>query len=317
MTQMRVITTYIRLIFLPVNQNLDYDYPVYRSFFDPPVFLSFMFLVSIIGFGVYMLRISRGRGEGIVSQEEGEIGERGRGDGTEGAYYRIVGFGIFWFFIALSVTSSVVPIADVIFEHRVYLPSVGVFMAMTTSVFMIMEKLKRRRGWIERAVIWVCAVLVVVLSGTTYARNIVWQDGISLWKDVVEKSQKKARAQFNLANFYRDMDIIDKAIEHYKLSIKIDPYFPKAHNNLGLAYGDMNLPEKAIEHYKTAIRLKPAFELPHFNLGMTYLAGNLLYEARKEFEIALSIKPDYQRALFFLNHVNTLLDSQDSQNLEE
>jgi hypothetical protein len=55
-TQMRVITTYIRLIFLPVNQNLDYDYPVYRSLFDPPVLMSFLFLVVIAGFGVYMCR---------------------------------------------------------------------------------------------------------------------------------------------------------------------------------------------------------------------------------------------------------------------
>ncbi len=48
MTEMRVIVTYIRLIFLPVNQNLDYDYPIYRSFFSPPVFLSFLFLVSTL-----------------------------------------------------------------------------------------------------------------------------------------------------------------------------------------------------------------------------------------------------------------------------
>ncbi|GAB4544347.1 MAG: hypothetical protein Fur0020_13720 [Thermodesulfovibrionia bacterium] len=34
MTSFRVIITYIRLLFLPINQNLDYDYPVYDSFFD-------------------------------------------------------------------------------------------------------------------------------------------------------------------------------------------------------------------------------------------------------------------------------------------
>ncbi|MBI4710307.1 MAG: hypothetical protein HY759_04300, partial [Nitrospirae bacterium] len=38
-TQFRVIVTYIRLLFLPVNQNLDYDYPIYNSFLNPNVFL--------------------------------------------------------------------------------------------------------------------------------------------------------------------------------------------------------------------------------------------------------------------------------------
>jgi hypothetical protein len=34
-TQGRVIMTYLRLVVLPVNQNLDYDYPVSRSFGEP------------------------------------------------------------------------------------------------------------------------------------------------------------------------------------------------------------------------------------------------------------------------------------------
>ena len=53
-TQFRVIVTYIRLLFLPIKQNLDYDYPIYNSFLDPNVFLSFLFLLSIFGLGVYL-----------------------------------------------------------------------------------------------------------------------------------------------------------------------------------------------------------------------------------------------------------------------
>ncbi|MBI4690126.1 MAG: hypothetical protein HY754_07655, partial [Nitrospirae bacterium] len=48
-TQFRVIATYVRLLFFPINQNLDYDYPAYHSFFSPNVFLSFMLLLSIFG----------------------------------------------------------------------------------------------------------------------------------------------------------------------------------------------------------------------------------------------------------------------------
>ena len=47
-TEMRVVTTYIRLLFLPIHQNLDYDYPIYHSLFTPPVFLSFLFLSALL-----------------------------------------------------------------------------------------------------------------------------------------------------------------------------------------------------------------------------------------------------------------------------
>jgi hypothetical protein len=39
--------------------------------------------------------------------------------------YRLISFAIIWFFVTLSVESSIIPIRDVIYEHRVYLPSVG------------------------------------------------------------------------------------------------------------------------------------------------------------------------------------------------
>ena len=54
-TQFRVIVTYIRLLFFPINQNLDYDYPIYRTFFTPPVFLSFLVLLGVFCWGIYLL----------------------------------------------------------------------------------------------------------------------------------------------------------------------------------------------------------------------------------------------------------------------
>ena len=46
LTQFRVMVTYIRLVFLPFNQNLDYDYPIFKSIFELPVLISFLFLIS-------------------------------------------------------------------------------------------------------------------------------------------------------------------------------------------------------------------------------------------------------------------------------
>ena len=40
LTQLHVVRTYLRLLFFPVNQNLDYDYPISHRFADLPTLLS-------------------------------------------------------------------------------------------------------------------------------------------------------------------------------------------------------------------------------------------------------------------------------------
>jgi len=126
-TELRVIVTYLRLLFLPVNQNLVYDYPVYRTLFTPPVFLSFLLLVALFGLAVYLAY--RSRLEVKVSRLETQNSKLI----TQNLpFYRLIAFGMFWFFLTLSVESSIIPITDVIFEHRIYLPSVGAFLAFAS-----------------------------------------------------------------------------------------------------------------------------------------------------------------------------------------
>jgi Tfp pilus assembly protein PilF len=261
--------------------------------------MSFLFLVVIAGSGVYMLYASRVRGKGKAQSTEGRSGEGPLPSTSHlphGAFnlmpfYRLVGFGILWFFITLSVESSVIPIVDVIFEHRVYLPSVGVFMAITTSVFMITERLKRRRRWIERAVICVCAVLVVALSGTTYARNILWQDEVRLWVDVVKKSPKKARGYNNLGNAYEAEGLTEKAVRQYQVAIKHDPDYAEAYINLGIFYLKSNMVYKAIEYSQKAISINPGFPKAHNNIGICYALTGQPDEAIKHFRAALEMDP--------------------------
>ncbi len=115
MTQLHVIPYYIKLLFIPTNLNLDYDWPITRSI-DLPTVLFFILLAAIVAFAVWAYRRAR-----------------------------LLSFGIIWFFITLSVTSSFVVIYDVIFEHRLYLPSIG--FAIFAAVFISkISSLKKRRA---------------------------------------------------------------------------------------------------------------------------------------------------------------------------
>ncbi len=49
LTSLNVIWTYIRLLFLPIKQNLDYDYPIAKTLFEMPTILSFIGHMVVIG----------------------------------------------------------------------------------------------------------------------------------------------------------------------------------------------------------------------------------------------------------------------------
>ncbi len=255
MTQMRVITTYIRLIFLPVNQNFDYDYPIEHSLFTPPVFFSFLFLLALFGLALYLFSRSR-----------------------------FIAVGILWFFITLSVESSVIPIIDVIFEHRVYLPSIGLLSGITTAVFLVSHRLK-----MERFGLSVLVLVVLILSGATYARNTVWMSKISLWEDVVRKSPNKARPRNNLGVFYYEAGYLDKGESEFQAALKIDPGYPDAHYNLGNIYLASGRMDEALREFQTAVKLKTDYADAHNNLGTVYAERGNFEAALREFQTALQI----------------------------
>jgi hypothetical protein len=107
LTQLHVIPYYIKLLFIPANLNLDYDWPITRNI-DLPTILFFVLLTFIVITAIKLYRKAS-----------------------------LVSFGIIWFFVTLSVTSSFIVIFDVIFEHRLYLPSIGFAIVMAFMISKI------------------------------------------------------------------------------------------------------------------------------------------------------------------------------------
>jgi tetratricopeptide (TPR) repeat protein len=247
----------------------------------------------------------------------------------------LTAFGIFWFFIALSVESSIIPIRDVIFEHRLYLPNVCAIMTMAVAATILLKKISSKN--IRMAAIVFIAVFPMVLATATYIRNTVWQSKVNMWADVVEKSPNWWRGHYNLANEYAAAGVNDDALEQYRISIRLAPNVPAPHinmaniflkrglydkaieeyqiairlmpdnartyYNMGTAYYYKRQYDKAIEHYKTVIKLKPDHADAHNDLGATYFKLGLYELARREFETALRINPNLleaRRALLLL-----------------
>lgn len=271
LTQFSVITTYLRLLFVPMNQNLDYDYPVSHSLSAPWTFMSLVFLLLLLAVAFYLFR-------------------RTQCDHAT----RLMTFGILWFFITLSVESSIIPINDVIFEHRLYLPSVGVFVAFATGVAFLIPRI------VARLVIIAVSLVVVALAITTWKRNQLWREDVTLWKDVVHKSPNKARPLLNLGVAYRRKGLIDEAIKQYRTAIDLKPDSADIHNNLGVAYAEKRWVDRAVEEYLIALRLNPGLADAYNNLGEAYGNSGFREQAMEQFKIAIQLNPNLAPAYFNL-----------------
>jgi tetratricopeptide (TPR) repeat protein len=260
LTQTRVVWTYLRLLVLPLGQNLDYGFRISRSLAEPSVLLATLGLLAFAGVSVLLLvRARRAR----------------RAPGT------LAFFGLTWFFVTLSVESSVIPIRDVIFEHRVYLPSVGAAITLAITLLVGLERLRLHLAPALQ-VAGVLAITAGPLGIATYLRNVVWKDEVTLWRDVVAKSPLKPRPRNNLACAYQAAGDPVGAEREAREAIRLAPGYADAHVNLGNALQSTGRREDAIRAYREASRLDPGMAEPRNNLCFLYLEEARLEEALAE-----------------------------------
>ncbi len=268
LTQSRVVATYLRLFLLPIGQNFDHDIRLSSSLADPRVLFAVAILGAVVASAVLLLR------------------RAGRTNTVPGV---LVFSGVAWFFVTLSVESSIIPIRDVIFEHRLYLPSAGAAIAVGTMLLWAIERLRFTRS-VQAAL----ALLVTAgpLSAATYARNFVWKDELALWSDTVAKSPDKARPHNMLGVEYRAEGRLDDAIREYQQAIRVDHSMAEAYNNLGDAFQLKGELENAENEYREAIRIEPALAVAHYNLGLACEARGRIEEAEHEYREALRLEPE-------------------------
>lgn len=278
-TQFRVIATYLRLLLFPSGQNLDYDYPVFGSLADPAVFLSLLLHLALFGAAVYLFARLRGRDSVVL----------------------LVPFGIFWFYLTLSVESSIIPIRDVIFEHRLYLPSAGIIAAFVAGLTAAADKLGQEKGQRAAAVFFVAVVLV--LSSATIRRNTIWQSEQSLWEDTVRKSPLKARPHGNLANAYHKAGRSDDAIREYLRAIELRPDMEGTYNNLGNAYKALGRYTDAVSAYIRGIDRNPRFAEAYYNLGVVLNENGEPLKALENLKKAVEINPKLYDAYMTMGNI--------------
>jgi tetratricopeptide (TPR) repeat protein len=192
-TQFRVVMRYLSLFVFPVGLRAQHDFEASESILEPGVLASMIVLFGIGVIGFCLWRRSR------------------RMDPARAPWAALSAFGIFWFFLTASVESSVIPIKHLVFEHRMYLPSVGLVSTVAGLAVLACHGPIYRRSVLPA--VWTVVTLIVVSLATgTYVRNRVWTDAIRFWSDVIEKSPRLLAGWHNRAVEHRNAGNIDLAL---------------------------------------------------------------------------------------------------------
>ncbi|MGH7337829.1 MAG: tetratricopeptide repeat protein, partial [Myxococcota bacterium] len=258
LTQIPVLVTYLRLALLPVGQNLDHDVSAVRSLFEPAVVASGTLLVALLALGVWLLA--------------------GRGRRDPG--WRLVGLGIVWFFVLHAVESSGVGRIDFLFEHRMYLPSAGLFLAAVVAIAL---------GAPPRLVpvsLAAVAAAALVLGAATWARNQVWRSELRLYRDVVAKSPEKARALTTLGRILLDKRRADEAEALFLRALEVEPRRVETLVSLGVVARVKRDPARAESYLGAAVALDPEHWVALVNLGDLALERGDLAEAERDYRRA-------------------------------
>jgi tetratricopeptide (TPR) repeat protein len=213
---------YTRLFFVPVGLTADTDWKTFESWHDPRAIAGFVFVALLIALIRY------------VSRRDG---------------MRAVAFGLSWYAATLVPTSSIYPLAEVVNEHRVFLPYMGLALAVVFWLDSILTTHRR----VFAAIVFAA---VIALGAGTMVRNEAWATEETLWKDTIRKSPENGRALFSYGLSQMTKGNYAVAKSYYERAERIDPAYPTLEINLGIVEGAMSHEAIAEKHFRYALAMR-------------------------------------------------------------
>lgn len=309
LTQLQVVLRYLQLLLWPAGQTLDHEVTL-SSWLDGATAAAAAGLALLVAAAWLLALRARAWAE------------------PDRAAARLAVFGLGWFLLLLAPTSSVVPLVDLMEEHRAYLASWGPMLAVAAGAERLLARVAPARPRLAAA--GGVAVLWLALAVALHARNAVWESKRALWTDVAGKFPREVRAHLNLGHALANEGDLEAAVVSYWRALALppdatatrseivrnlgsallslgrpgeasqvlrralaeDPFNPELLNNLAIALLELGDVPQAEQVAQWAILAKPDLGAAHSTLGEALLRRGDLEGARASFERAAAIAPD-------------------------
>ncbi|HWO00883.1 MAG TPA: tetratricopeptide repeat protein [Blastocatellia bacterium] len=190
-----VIWKYIGLLLWPYNLSLFHETKLVHSPFALEFVLPALGLVAL-AFGLWQLRKS------LVAR-----------------------FGILWFVINLLPVLNLRAFGPefLVQERYVYLPSIGFSLLVAMALVRVPIERWFTLGSRRTAQAIVVALVVLALTGKTFAQNMVWKDDSTLWAHGVEAAPEQPMTHYILGHKYIDRVEPEKAIAELEAYMALKP----------------------------------------------------------------------------------------------
>jgi tetratricopeptide (TPR) repeat protein len=285
-TQLRAIPIYLRLVFLPAGQNADWFFPFSQRVLEPRVLAGAAFVATLVGAAFVLAR------------------RYVREDGDFAAAARLAAFGVL-FFLGVLAPTTLVPLRDPFVEHRLYLASFGILLAVAAAGAVAARRLAPARAGV--AAIALAAAALVALGATTAVRNRVWRSALALWTDASTKSPQKPRIWVNLGTAYHFAGRFEEAVGAYDraLALGFDPTVPLelVVRNTALALVRLRRYDDARERLVRYLQRAPRDAGTIVILALVEVDTGRLDDAERSARLALALDPRQSRPYQILGQV--------------
>lgn len=186
----------------------------------------------------------------------------------------------------ISPTSSIAPLAEMVNEHRPYLPIGVLSLALVIPAGVLLRAWPRKRLRLALAVAG--TLMFVSLSVLTLRRNEVFATSRTFWADVLAKAPS-SRAHLNYGIALMKDNEMSPALQEFHSALALAPSWYYTHINLGVAHQHLRQPDSARMYFDRAVQYDQ-----HSGLALTWrgefrLAQRDYAGARDDFTASLPV----------------------------
>lgn len=284
-SQWSALLHYVRIFLWPAGLSVDHDLPFTLSLAETRAWASLLVLTAWIAAA---LRWSRRLPH--------------------------VAFATLWFFVTLAPESTIVPLAEVVNDHRPYIAS---SLGLAVLLAWLVERGALLAGRFRRTV-FMAAVSLLCLGAVVVGarRSYEWADEQRLWESTVKASPNNGRAWMNAGRLHLRKGNTREARRYFERSRQLLPAYPYLYMNLSALELAEGRPKEAVAWAQEAVRFGSGLSRSYSSLGRAYEQQGRFADAVAAWRHASELDPNDAAAREAHERAAASQASQESQQSE-